>query len=496
MKFWKQFALMLGLMLASACASWDALRPAALWHALARPTIAATPTRTPPPTRDPITTPTPDPTRAADTRQSELYIVQSGDSLAGIAAEYNTTVDDIAATNGLSDLSVIHPGDPLNVPLAIDRVGPGIKLIPDAELVYGPSAIDFDVTAFISETSGYLKTFTEQVDGEWLTGAQIVQRVAQQFSVNPRLLLAVLEYRGQWLSNATPTAEARAYPVGFRQAGYQSLYQQLGYAANHFNDGYYGWKYRAMRTVRLADYSRVRLDAGLNAGTAGVLTMLALDRVYADWLIEIGPAGFSATYQKLFGDPFNYSIAITPEGLTQPALTLPWPTGDRWYYTGGPHGGWVSGSGWAAIDFAPGEPLPDCQTAEQWTLAIAPGVIVRSENGEVLEDLDGDGDERTGWNIFYMHTGSDDRVAVGTRVQTGDHIGHPSCEGGASTATHLHLARKYNGEWIPAAGPVPMMLDGWRVTGEATEYDGGLVKGQQVKVACECRENLQNGVTR
>lgn len=496
MRFWKRLGLIGWLMLASACTSLDALPASAPARPTAAPIMVATATRTPPPTRDPITTPTPDPTRAADTRQTELYIVQSGDSLAGIAAEYNTTFDDIAATNGLNDLSVIHPGDPLNVPLKIDRVGPSTKLIPDAELVYGPSAIDFDVTAFIDKTSGYLKTFSEQVDGEWLTGAQIVQRVAQQFSVNPRLLLAVLEYRGQWLSSATPTAEAQAYPVGFRQAGYQSLYQQLGYAANHFNDGYYGWKYRAMQTVRLADYSRVRMGTGLNAGTVGVLTMLALDRLYEDWLTEIGPGGLIATYQKLFGDPFNYSIAVTPVGLTQPAMMLPWTTGELWYYTGGPHGGWVSGSGWAAIDFIPGGPLLGCQAAEQWTLAVAPGVIVRSENGEVMEDLDGDGDERTGWNIFYMHTGSEDRVAVGAQVQPGDHIGHPSCEGGRSTATHLHIARKYNGEWIPAAGPVPMVLDGWRVTGEATDYDGGLVKGNQVKVACECREDVKNGIVR
>lgn len=504
MKFWTRPGLLLALLLVSACTRTEPpLTDVNTWPTAvgAAPIIVAgngvvTPTRTPPPTRDPATTPTPDAPRAADRHRTELYIVQYGDALAGIAAEYNTTVDDIAATNGLSDLSVIHPGDPLNVPLKIDRVGPGTKLIPDSELVYGPGTLDFDVAAFVDRTSGYLKAFSEQVDGEWLTGAQIVRRVAQQFSVNPRLLLAVLEYRGQWLSNATPTAEAQAYPVGFRQAGYQSLYQQLSYAANHFNDGYYGWKYRAQQTVRLADYSRVLVGRGLNAGTVGVQTMLALDRLYDDWLIEIGPAGFIATYEKLFGDPFNYAVVVTPDGLSQPELTLPWMAGEMWYYTGGPHGGWVAGSGWAAIDFIPAGPILGCQPAEQWVLAAAPGLIVRSENGEVLQDLDGDGDERTGWVVFYMHMGSEGRVPVGTQVKVGDQIGHPSCEGGLSSATHLHIARKYNGEWISAAGPVPMVLDGWRVTGEATEYDGGMVKDNQVKVACECREDIKNGIAR
>ncbi len=494
MKDIRRLSVIALLLTLTACSESPAVEPISAPRPVM--SIVAPPTRTPLPTHDPAQTPTPDATRAADTHTTELYIVQSGDTIASIAEEYNTTIDEIAKTNGLDNVAMISIGEPLNVPLKTDRVGPNNKLIPDSELVNGPSALEFDVAAFVAKTSGYLKDFTEQVDGETLTGAQIVARVAQQFSVNPRLLLALLEYRGTWLSNAYPTADQQAYPVGFRHAGYQSLYLQLSYAANHLNDGYYGWKYRAQMTVRLADGTRARVAQGLNPGTVGIQTMLALDRLYDDWLNEIGPHGFSATYQKLFGDPFNFTAEIVPAHLTQPTLTLPWAVGEKWWYTGGPHGAWVAGSGWAAVDFIPDGPILGCQPAEQWELAVAPGRIVRSENGEVIEDLDGDNDERTGWSIFYMHVGSEGRVAVGTQVNTGDHIGHPSCEGGLSTATHLHIARKYNGEWIPAAGPIPFVMDGWRVTGEATEYDGGLMKGNQVKVACECREDVKNGIVR
>jgi murein DD-endopeptidase MepM/ murein hydrolase activator NlpD len=127
--------------------------------------------------------------------------------------------------------------------------------------------------------------------------------------------------------------------------------------------------------------------------------------------------------------------------------------------------------------------------------AISDGLVIRSENGEVVVDLDQDGLEQTGWTILYMHMAEEDRVPVGTKVKTGDRIGHPSCEGGVSTATHVHLARRYNGEWIPAGGTLPFVLDGWQVSGEATEYDGRLAKGADVKAACECREE-KNSVTR
>ena len=43
-----------------------------------------------------------------------------------------------------------------------------------------------DIAAFVDRTGGYLKKYTEEVDGVTLTGPQIVQRAAQEFSVNPR----------------------------------------------------------------------------------------------------------------------------------------------------------------------------------------------------------------------------------------------------------------------------------------------------------------------
>ena len=440
-------------------------------------------------------TPTLDPTRVVDAQGTELYIVQDGDSFAAIAAEFGTTPEEIAQTNGLTTLDVIHPGEPLNVPLKIDRVGPSAKLIPDSELIDSPGTIDFDIVAFIDRTDGYLKNYTEEVDGQTLTGAQIVQRVVEEFSVNPRLLLALLEYRGQWLSDPTPDADKQAYPLGYRNAGYQGLYLQLGRTANRLNDGYYGWKGRGARTVRFQDNSRARIASGLNAGTVGLQTLLAADRTYDQWLSEAGPEGFIKTYETWFGDPFQYAVTMLPADLQQPELTLPWASGEMWYYTGGPHGGWASGSGWAAIDFVPDATDIGCLTSDRWVLSMSPGTVIRSENGEVVVDLDNDGYVQTGWTILYMHIAADGRVAVGAQLKIGDHIGHPSCEGGAASATHVHIARRYNGEWIPAGGTIPLVMDSWKVTGEATEYDGGLVKGNEVKVACECRED-KNSVTR
>jgi len=112
----------------------------------------------------------------------------------------------------------------------------------------------------------------------------------------------------------------------------------------------------------------------------------------------------------------------------------------------------------------------------------------------VLVDLDGDGDEQTGWVILYMHVEERDRIPVGTQVSAGDRIGHPSCEGGFSTATHVHLARRYNGEWIAADGQTPFIIGGWTPIGSKSEYGGSLEKDGVRKDACECRDDALNGI--
>jgi len=88
--------------------------------------------------------------------------------------------------------------------------------------------------------------------------------------------------------------------------------------------------------------------------------------------------------------------------------------------------------------------------------AAAPGLIVRSENGVVDEDLDGTDTNKTGWNLVYLHIAVAGSVPVGKWVNRNDRIGHPACVGGYETGTHLHFVRKYNGEWIQPMVPFPL----------------------------------------
>jgi hypothetical protein len=67
-----------------------------------------------------------------------------------------------------------------------------------------------------------------------------------------------------------------------------------------------------------------------------------------------------------------------------------------------------------------------------------------------------------------------------------ERIGNPSCEGGFSNGTHTHFARRFNGEWIAADGPIPFVLSAWVASGTGREYDGYLTKGDITIEACDC----------
>ncbi|MBI3361576.1 MAG: peptidoglycan DD-metalloendopeptidase family protein [Chloroflexi bacterium] len=379
----------------------------------------------------------------------------------------------------------------------IDIPGPATRLVPDTELVYGPSAATFDLLGYIESQDGYLKQYSEDVFEQRMSGGEIVRLVALNYSINPRLLLALLENQSGFVTNPNPGEKARTYPLAREEAGREGLYHQLAWAADTLNRGYYGWRENTLTTISFSPKQRVVIDKGLNAGTVALQYFFA--SYYSEetaWLAQLGPQGLTGTYRRMFGDPFAFTAPdpLAPPDLIQLPLSWPWDPTETWYFIGGPHGAYESGSAWAALDFAPPGQAAGCARNDAWLRAAAPGVVVRSDHGVLALDLgEGgniDGLEQTGWVLFYLHVESRDRAPVGKVVNTGDPVGHPGCEGGSARGVHLHFARKYNGEWIPAVGPPPFDLSGWTPTSRGVEYSGDLVGGDYTLSACECRSSV------
>ena len=443
------------------------------------PAIASTTTSAPDLAPTTAATPVPSPLPGA-------YLSQSGDTLATLALRFNTEADAILRLNpNLPLTQTIMPG--LNLALPPNSVmssGFATRLIPDSELVYSPAAVDFDGQAFVLAQPGFLATYSEVLTYTEppRAGWEIVSLYAHRYSINPHLLLALLEYQSHALSNPSPDGYAREHALGVNGIELlPGLSHQLGWAGGQLNAGYYGRRAGREPGVQLADGTYRTVDNSLNAGTFAVVRLLGLLYKGEAFTQAISPEGFSATYRRLFGNPFAYAIEpLIPGGLTQVEMQLPFEPGLEWAFTAGPHPVYGRTLPWGALDFGPPAEFVSCVPSPEWVVAVRDGIVTYSGDGTVELDVG------AGWSVVYLHVATVDRVPAGTTVQSGDRLGHPGCEGGLATAAHLHIARKFRGEWIPADGFAPFEMSGWVAHLGPMSYTGTLSKGERVIESCPC----------
>jgi hypothetical protein len=385
-----------------------------------------------------------------------LYYAQSGDTLPALAVRFGVNPSEIRSTDVLPETALIPPGTLLVIPDRItEKKTPNEQIIPDSELVFSATGTNFDIADYVSNANGNLSHYREYLGSTgWTTGADEIKRLAYENSINPRLLLGILDYEGRWVHGQPMDALHADYAMGYQNPLYKGLFSQMVWAVNQLSIGYYGWRTGTVTELKFSDGTSLRIDPRLNAGTVAIQYLFAQLHSQSQWAQMLDPdSGFAALYTQMFGDPWARGDSVDPlfpPGLAQPPLSLPFEPKIQWSYTGGPHGAWEHDGSLAAIDFAPATDHGGCDPTPTWVTASAPGLIVRSDHGVVVEDLDGDGYEQTGWDLVYLHIATDGRVPAGTYVQENDRIGHASCEGGIATGTHLHFVRKYSGRWAGA----------------------------------------------
>jgi LasA protease len=412
------------------------------------------------------------------------YTIQQGDTLPALAARFDVLPGEVQSTTPLSQTGLLPIGVVVQIPDRFEAILPyDMPILPDSELIYGPSVGDFNAALYAREAGGFLAGYTESVKGQTLTGPEILNWVALETSTNPMLLLAFLEYRSGWVFDSPPDAPDDAFPIGYG-ADDTGLYNELMITAKLLAQGFYGWRAGTLTSLSFSGGASGRLSPALNAGSVGLMHLFASLYPQDEWEGQlIDPGEFLLFYQNMFGNYWDRALQVEPYLLattTMPNLTLPFPIGEVWSLTGGPHNSWQTGTPFGAVDFAPVTGEPACAASTRWATAAAPGLVVRSERGVVALDLDGDGNEGTGWVLIYLHMAEDGRADLGTWLELDQAVGHPSCEGGSASGTHLHFARKINGEWVGVEAPLPLIMSGWRVIAGDRRYEGFLQKEDQI----------------
>lgn len=423
----------------------------------------------------------------------DVYLSQSGDTLNVVATRFRVNLDQIISDAVLPPPTVlIQTGTLLLLPknTSTEPLGPGERTIPDGEVVLGPSSIGFNTIDYVNGLGGYLSTYSVYVkSGGDTSGPEAVERISLENSLSPRIILAIIEYESHWVRGQPTNLAQDDYPLGYIDYHNKGLFRQLMWASGMLSDGYYRWRSGDLTELTFKDGAKLRMNPNLNAGTAAIQYYFSLEHSRAEWEQAVAPTGFPALFAEMFGPPWERVAVfepLIPNGLIQPELSLPFEPGRVWAFTGGPHSAWEEKGALAALDFAPAAFEQGCIKSDAWVVAPAAGVVARTGDGVVILDLDGDGLEQTGWVILFMHIRSDGKAKQFQFIQKDDHIGHASCEGGISTGTHIHIARKYNGEWMLADGPVAFNMDGWVAHKGDLPYKGSLTRDGKTVIACTC----------
>ena len=120
-----------------------------------------------------------------------LYYTIAGDSLDVVSLHFGVEMDEITSPDTIDHEGLLPPGQLLIIPNRLGETSSTSKLLPDSEVTFSPSTIEFDIQTFVDQAGGYLSTYTEYLASTgWTSGADIIGRVALEYSVNPRLLLA------------------------------------------------------------------------------------------------------------------------------------------------------------------------------------------------------------------------------------------------------------------------------------------------------------------
>jgi hypothetical protein len=137
-------------------------------------------------------------------------------------------------------------------------------------------------------------------------------------------------------------------------------------------------------------------------------------------------------------------------------------------------------------------------------VAVADGIITRSERGFVILDLDGDADETTAGRSSTLHLASlRDGWQPGRWSALAIRWASLPARAGYPMRRTCTLRGSYNGEWIPAhchrcASGVPnspFVMGGWTVRGwENQEYQGYMISGGEYRQAEQGRDTPINEV--
>ena len=81
---------------------------------------------------------------------------------------------------------LLPPGQLLIIPNRLGETSSRSKLLPDSEVTFSPSTVDFDIKSFVEEAGGYLATHSQYLATTGITsGADVIGALRSSIRLTP-----------------------------------------------------------------------------------------------------------------------------------------------------------------------------------------------------------------------------------------------------------------------------------------------------------------------
>lgn len=389
-------------------------------------------------------------------------------------AETATPVVPTAATDAVTDaLAVGAAGSVALQATPTPAFDPANALFDPHRFSYEPDFYVPEIQAFLDAQPGPLKGVRFQVGDQSHSAAEVFVNLGSLYSLNPKILLAMLEEQSQLLSTEQPSTEQMTWAMGYRGEGgnRQGLLEQLRWGATELRRSVRDYAILPPDTLPefvFEDDTRQPPPAGIS------LPEYALSRTLAatttpDRLSDKRNA-FLETYTRLFGDPSQPPTDWPP--VAEPFLTSPLekPTRVTSFFDHDTpfllqNGSLVSfwGQTETALSY-------DGHTGWDYALRPPDPIFAAAEGTVVFAGNSDDGcftparaviiDHANGYRTLYWHL-SEVHMETGQMVTRGMQVGIAGATG-CAFGPHLHFQVQYLGRDVDPYGWCGTTPDPWQ----------------------------------
>lgn len=310
----------------------------------------------------------------------------------------------------------------------------------EAHFVYGEAAMAFDLHDFLLQQAPHL-----------LPKEEIILHWSGITSLNPQLLLALMETSSQLLSAPSPQAMQAPFARLVAGKGFDAQLEQM---ARQLSDRFY----QAKATLQHARQSAPALPQGdaHRIALASLLDPQAQRQLTQQWQTLFGSEGLTRSRAK---------VADAPVPLAAGQFQLPWRQGYSWKVNGA-HSHSGSGYPYSSIDVS--YDWPGWGGTTYTVTAANSGTVTVFSRCQLRITAP------NGWATNYYHMS-------GISVRNGDYVTADSpigtyasnrsdalCEGGSSTGPHLHFSLLHNGVFQSLQG---QRLSSYAINVGSSNYD-------------------------